>query len=193
LNRRPAPDGYVGVTAEIEIDLEGEGQGGEPGLEEGQNRRIVKAPRGPDTQVVGQDHFLEKTHGDQEHPPGEIFRVEPGPCRVEKLRHYFPLERNGALAHLREEGHEKGVGKKFILSQLPPVGIDQERHLQKGTVADPQGGRNLHEINAGPEGHVKVLDEKIAVLEVAEEADVEAYARGHDDLFRHLQENTRGI
>ena len=108
-------DRHVGVAGEIEIDLQGVGERGVPGLEEGQGGAVgggVEAGIGETAEHVGQHQLLAEAEQEDEQPVGEVLDAGPGEVAGGELRDDVrrPDDRPGD--QVRKEGDKTGIGEE---------------------------------------------------------------------------------
>ena len=139
-----------------------------------------------DGQVVGDHHLLEEA------PHGEMkTRGDVAPAHVPRLLHLRqqrPRGHDRTRHHVREERHEEGEVDRVLGGlHLAPIDVDDVADALEGVEGDPDGQDHV-EVKAqgvearGLEQGIERAHEEVAVLEVAEEEQVDEDAQGHPTL-----------
>ena len=179
----PQPDGHVGVAGEVVIDLQSEHRRAEPRPADrearggGQQELVREGARG-----VGDEHLFRQPEADPRQPLREgdgVGRPRGDlPCHVgvahDGARHQL-------VVHRQVEQVIDGVG---LRPGVPAVDVDDVGDRLEGVEGDADGQRESGHRKGGAQQGVQVLDEKAAVLEGAEQPEVERQRGGERRLGR---------
>ena len=178
----PQADGHIRIAGEIEIDLEGEGDGPQPGVRHGEGGGIhglVHVPQG--SYGVGQDDFFPQALDEAPHAGGEGGTGDPP---VGELRRDIPVPHDGPGDELGEEGDEGAEADVIPLGlHLAPVHVDGIAHGLEGIEGDADGQPQPQGSQKGQEGdQPQVLREKIIVFEEEQQGQIQHDAEGEHGL-----------
>lgn len=165
-------DGHVGVAGEVEEDLEGEGKGAGPGVEDagvgGEGAEVGVAEAG---EIIGEGHFFGEAEGEEEDAAGEVFGggFAPG---VEVGEEVVSAD-DGAGDELGEEGEKEGVIEGIADgSLLAAVNVDDVGEALKDMEADADGEDDFKWEAEAEEG----FGEEVEVFEEDENAEIDGDA-----------------
>lgn len=126
-------NGHIGISREIEVQLEGVGQGQDPGTGPG---GVGLQGRKHFSESIGQNDFLGQSPGEFQASGADVLEGD-GPGG--QFRFHFVVLDNGALCHFREKGQVQRQFEKVCLCSAPSgvyIGeIGQGRECVEG---DPQ-------------------------------------------------------
>ena len=130
-------DGHLAVAGEIEIDLQGEHRGGEPGGIAIEPPRVGKQLISQGRQVVGEQNFLDQPcqedQAAQLHVPGSQRR------QIFQLFHQFRGTQDGTGDHVREKCDVQAPGtKRDGMGPLAAIHVYHHRQHVEGVEADAQ-------------------------------------------------------
>ena len=173
--------GHVGVAAEVEVDLPGEGERGQQ-----ERRSIVEIRRGVDRidvqpQVVGQRHLLEQTDDEQRQAVADVGRANHGKSIELRQQLAGPLDRPGD--QLRKQRHEGGEANEAAFAiDLATIEVDRVAHRLERVERNAHRQQDVRsgQLVAGPQlcqQPVDVVGDESAVLEEAEQQQVVDHAQ----------------
>ena len=127
--------GHVGVAAEIEEDLPGEGERRQDQRRGAENAGIVVDAIHVEREIIGQRQFLEQADQEERKPVGEV--VQSKRRRLLELRQHLPRPLDRPGHELREEADERGEAQEVPLARHPAqVEVDGVTHRLKGEERD---------------------------------------------------------
>ncbi len=172
-------DGHIGVAGKVEVDLEGEGDGAQPGRE---SRGLFHGGDGlPDgAGLVGDEHLLAQADDEPLHAAADLQPVLP--TLVELVGHRLILD-DGAGDQLGEQRHVGGKVQDVPLGRhLAPVHVDGVGHGLEGVERDADGQGKAQGGNALIEQAVDVCNGEVGVLEEEQNSQV-AHHRQNQHSF----------
>ena len=134
-------DGHVAVPGEVEVNLQGVGQGPQPG-HGGGGRVGVEGAVGHQGHGVGQDALLPKAHDQAGHAVAE---VRPGGDAVVNLQGHGLIADDRPGDELGEEGHvQPHIQHAALGGGFAPVDVDDVAHGLEGVEGDADGQGQLY-------------------------------------------------
>ena len=167
---------HVGITAEVEVDLQRVRQYGEPGAERRERLGMIEAHRGDRRERVGDAHLLHQSDHQQEQPRRKMERLRSLVRWRGELRHHLAVVQDRSGQQMREKAHEQRVVEQARLFRLAATDVDEVCDLGEGEEADAQRQDDMRESErqAGEIGGV--AHREVGVLEHAEKQQVGADA-----------------
>ena len=165
----PQADGHVGVSGEIEVDLEGEGDSAQP------RRHGGGCGHGADllpqsAHLIGDQHLFGQAHHKALHTAAGLEHALPAVHQL--VLHRLVLD-DGAGDQLGEQRHIRAhVEDVFLVLDNAPVHVDGVGHGLEGVEADADGQGQSQCGDARAQQAVQVIDGEIRVLEEAQDAQV---------------------
>ena len=168
------PDGHVGVTREIAIDLQAVGQHRQPRRDRAEGPRVVEDVIHEERDVVGDEDLLEQA--DRELPETEKSVVPVQSDVGLQLGQEDGGTDDGPGYELREESHEQGKIEE-VPAGLQPAAIDIDRVAERLERVERDADRQNDPEGAGvetqrAEENLQRLDEEVEVLEEPEESEI---------------------
>ncbi|WP_223276178.1 hypothetical protein [Sphingomonas daechungensis] len=152
--------------------------------------RVVNLLHDGREEAVRKHHLLEQAEGDQRQAEVQLMRSRS--ARVRELGHQLGRPHDRTRDQVREEGHEQRIIQE-VLRRLRPPEVDVQRVGQgrEGVEADPdrQDDVPLRRLVIDADRrreHDEILEQELAVLEIAEHADVHDHRDDHPHLARPL-------
>lgn len=183
-------DGDVGIPGEVPVDLEGEEDGPEDEGGAGERLWVVEAHVDVGRTGVSHDDLLEHAPEDEAHAVAPLL-VGEGPWRSD-LRQQVGGPLDGPRDKLRKEGDKgtkgDGVSGGLEVASIDVDGVGKGLEGVKGDADrqdDLQGG-GVHGDAEGVPGRDPILDEKVGILEVAEDAKVDGERYPQPPLLPHF-------
>jgi hypothetical protein len=167
---------HVGIAAEIEVKLQGVAEHCTPRSSQtkaGQGVSIIHK----ESQGIRNYGLFEKSDTEHINTQNHVITVKMATFWVVKLGYHFAVENYWTSHKLGEEKHENAVADEALNLFLLLVHGDKERQLLEGEKADTQGQKQIFKIKAAFEQKVDIFDEKVVILKVSYEKNVEKYAK----------------
>ena len=165
------PNGHIGVTGKVEVNLEGKRNGsqpGRPGGKAGSRQRRDGIPQG--AHLVGNQHFFAQTNGKSANACGKLRCGFPAMRKL--LFHRFILH-NGAGNQLREQRNVGAEGDGvFLRRHSPPVHINDITQRLEGVKADADGQGQLQQRYLAAGHMVYGANQQIGVFKEAQRPDI---------------------
>ncbi len=177
-HHQPQADRHVGVGRKVEVDLEGIGDGADPGVG-GADRTGVEAHVRDLAAGVGQHHLLGQAHREQRYAPAELLEgVRP----LAQLIVDFLKADDRPGDKLREHRHvATEVDEVADCSCIPTIDVDRVAHRLERVEADAQRQRDPKQRLPGHALHadavrdrVPGIDTEVEILEEPQQRQVRA-------------------
>ena len=136
-------DGHVGISGEVEIQLEGVRQNPAPGDQQRGGGRVIEQRRRIWADIVGNQHFFCQADEKDGAADGDIPGREAKDAPVRELRHHFLVVQYGAGNQMGEVRDKQQIVDKTAFLRLAPIGIDQKSDLGERKKRDPDGQHHV--------------------------------------------------
>ena len=192
-----AAQSHVDGAGEVHVQLNGVADGGH-----GDDGAVVlvvvgKDVENEDVQSVRHHHLLDDAPQDALTTQQEVVPAHGG--RLPQPLGGLLIATNGALHHLREEAQEQSQAEEVVVGlNLAPVHVNQVGHSLEGVEGDSDGEQEGgHRKNGGhveeAQQGISITEEKVAVLEGEEQADVNDHRQQDDAPLLPLNASTDGF
>ena len=173
--RMAQADRHIGIGGEVEVDLEGIGQGPHPGQAGIQiGGCLSKDSVGDLAHGVGQHHLFGQAEAETGGPGGKL---RQGLLPVGDLLHHGGVPHDGAGHQLGEQGHIQGrVQRVFLNGGVPPVYVDDIAEPLEGEKGDADGQGDLRDRDSKAQA-ADGPGQKTGVLEPGQQAQPGAYGK----------------
>ena len=167
---------HVGIAREVEIDLEGEAEGGLPGLHHGHGlarRRGLEDRIDEGCQRIAEEDLLRQAHAEEQDAAPEALGPV-GPCigSLVELVHDLAPAHEGAGQNLREERDVEGVADEVVGRRPASTQVDEIHHMVEGEERDPERQHQIGVGQARAGDEVREIGEEVQVLEGCQNREV---------------------
>ena len=172
-------DGHIGVTREVEVQLQRDGNGIQPvaadaGLVHGVQCLAHRA------ELVCDQYFLGKTQDEAGHAVGEFFK---GVCSLGQILLNRHVTDDRAGNQLREQCHVGSQVNEVLLgSSLAAIHVDGVAHGLEGVEADTDGQRQTEQRDVRAGNIVDVVNKEVGVFEEAKCSEAGDHRRPEEHL-----------
>ena len=174
-------DGHVGITREIEVDLEGEGQNADPSAGGAQIvERTAEELVDDFRELVGEQYFFPESDEEAIGPFGEVGSAD---VAVADFFGHGAVAHNGTGHQLREHRHiEQQATETILRGCVFAVHVDEVRHGLEGVETDTDREGNAGSAHRDAPSIEGVRDE-IGIFERAECGEVAENAQNEEETW----------
>ena len=162
--------GHVRVAAEIKVELQRVAQRHRQGRGAVEGRQIGPAPVRAAAKSLCHNDLLPNPQGEQPQALGNALGGRSFSLDRPHLGNHLVMEGNGAGGYTGEKAHKAGILQQGIVCRVSSVPVHQESNLLKGKETDPQGQQQRQRPDGGPQQPVEVVQKKVGVLKVTQQA-----------------------
>ncbi len=166
------PDGHVGISAEIKIDLQRIGDNSNPCCQDRKASDLHSLHRGVNhAEIVGEQHLFRQPFDEKLRPQSEARQCD---AALLELRFDIRITDNRPGNELREHGDiQAEADEVFLYLDLAPIDVEDIGEGLKGIKRDSDGERQLLIGNTAVKNLVDRINQKAGIFEKAEQEQID--------------------